>query len=112
MKSQTLKLIACLLLSTAQLLANQSQEKKDALRIEPGVPIERKLSGGEADTFEIDLETDRFIHVVLNQRGIDVTVSLVDPQGKEVVAVNSPTDIRDPERLCYVTETAGPYRII
>ena len=123
MKIRTLKLttlcavgglVACVLLSTIQARPNssQSQAKKDVLRIELGVPVERRLSGGETNTYEINLETDRFIHLILDQRGIDVVLSLIDPQGREVIAVNSPNDTRGPERLWYVSETAGLYRII
>jgi len=109
-------------LAQSQLLAASMQEtvntsrhiedKKDTLRIELGVPVERTLSGGEVHTYEINLKVDQFINLVVDQRGIDVVVTLLGPDGKQIVEVDSPNGSRGPEPVWYVSAAAGTHKVV
>ncbi|HUE83938.1 MAG TPA: tetratricopeptide repeat protein, partial [Pyrinomonadaceae bacterium] len=76
-----------------------------------GKPIEKELKGGETHSYEIRMAAGQFLHVVVDQRGIDVVVTLLGPEGKSLIRVDSPNSNRGPEPLLAIAETAGKYRI-
>ena len=47
----------------------------------PGQPVERLIAGGESHTFQINLSVGQFMRVVVEQKGINVAVALVAPDG-------------------------------
>src|SRR3982751_103132 len=65
---------------------------RDGVRkLEPEHPIEVALKGGEGDRYEVALQTGQYVHLVADQRGIDVTLRLKAPDGTTVLEVDSPT---------------------
>lgn len=85
--------------------------QSDATLLEPGRPIERRLAGGESHFYQLLLGADQYLHVVVDQRGIDVVVALFGPDGKKLIEVDSPNGTQGPEPIYYVTEVAGVYRL-
>ena len=83
----------------------------DDLELTLGKPIERTLSGNEAHSYKIVLAANQYLHVVVEQRGIDVVVALFAPDGKKVAEVDSPNGTQGPEPILFVAETAGNYRL-
>ncbi len=79
--------------------------------LEPGPPHERRLSGDETHRYRLALDAGDFLHLVVEQRGVDLVVSLLDPRGRELLAVDSPTGVHGAEALFAVAETAGTYRV-
>src|SRR4030095_7534991 len=64
-------------------------QTKDVIRqLEPGQTVERELTGGESHTYQITLQAGQFLRIVLEQKGIDVVVTLIAPDGKQAVDVN------------------------
>ena len=49
-----------------------------------GKPIERELAGGQSHAYQIALAAGQYLHVVAEQRGIDVVVTLFGPDGKKL----------------------------
>jgi CHAT domain-containing protein/Tfp pilus assembly protein PilF len=86
---------------------NQSAVRK----LEVGKPIERELKGGETHTYEIALEAGQFINAIVEQRGIDVAVQVVAPNGKQLMEVDSPNGDKGDEPVTLITEAAGVYRV-
>lgn len=80
-------------------------------RFETGKPFEGRLAGGEVQTLRVHLEANQFLHVVVNQRGIDVVVSVIDPGGKKVFEVDSPNGTDGPETVRIISSTEGDYRV-
>ena len=74
-------------------------------------PVERPLAGGETHTFKLALAAERYLHMSVDQRGIDVVVRLFAPGGDELISADSPTGARGDEVLTAVTPTAGEYRL-
>jgi hypothetical protein len=74
-----------LLLLTLSLLAGtpSAQTDRDAPRLELGKPFERELAGGAAHSYYIMLAANQFLHVVVEQKGIDVIVALFAPDSKK-----------------------------
>jgi len=79
--------------------------------LEPGKPISEELSGGLARSYRLSLTAGQYVYVVVEQHGIDVVVTLFGPDGKEVIAIDSPNGTEGPEPLRVVVETSGDYRL-
>ena len=76
-----------------------------------GIPMERELTGGQAYSYQISLLAEQYLHIIIEQRGIDVGVTLIAPDGKKLIEVDSPNGSSGEEILAWVTEAAGNYRI-
>src|SRR5262249_37013769 len=88
-----------------------AQERQDLRALEPGNPIEKKLAGGEAHSYMVILTAGQFLHVIVDQRGIDVVVALYGPDGQKLTEVDSPNGAQGPEPVFFVSEAAGSYRL-
>jgi len=84
--------------------------KQIVATLELGKPVERELQGGGTDTYEIKVKKGQFLHVVAEQRGIDVVLVVSDPQGKILVQADSPNAAWGPEPVSLIAETLGMYR--
>src|SRR6266404_311977 len=79
--------------------------------LEPGVQTESEINGGESKTFGISLRTDRYVHVIVQQEGIDVDVMVYGPNGDKQSEVDRPNGIYGPEALSLITKQDGLYRL-
>ena len=77
-----------------------------------GTPIDRQLGSGQSHTFNVTLEQNTFIQVVVEQRGIDVLVKVTNPEGKNLGDFDTPNGADGPENVSFVAATAGTYRLI
>ncbi|MEP7339751.1 MAG: CHAT domain-containing protein [Acidobacteriota bacterium] len=73
--------------------------------------IEKTLAGGEAHSYRVLAQTGQFLRVVVQQRGIDVKLTLFAPDGKQILEVDSPNGEQGPETASVITTAAGEYRI-
>jgi CHAT domain-containing protein len=100
----------------AQAMAEAKQAEQgrqpEAQRLELGKPVERELAGGQSHAYQIALAEGQFLQAVAEQRGIDVTITLLDPAGNNLVDVNSPNGTKGPESVLWVAATSGAYRLI
>jgi CHAT domain-containing protein/tetratricopeptide (TPR) repeat protein len=81
-----------------------------AIQLVPGVPIERELAGGEAHAYQIALVSGQYLRVVVDQRGINVVVRLLGPDGQQLAEMDSAKTTRGQESISVVAETSGDYR--
>ncbi len=65
--------------------------------LETGKPIERELAGGQQHLYQLSLSAGQYLHVVVEQRGIDVVVTLFGPTGQKLLEVDSPNGTQGPE---------------
>src|SRR5215471_13591060 len=71
-----LLLIACL----------QSVAKAQGLHVlDPGKPVEREIAGGESHTYEIKLTAGQFMQVIVEQKSIDVALTLNGADSKLLI---------------------------
>ncbi len=63
---------------------NAHRKQQDEVELTLGKPIERNLAGNEAHSYKIVLAANQYLHVVVEQRGIDVVVALFAPDGKKI----------------------------
>jgi CHAT domain-containing protein/Tfp pilus assembly protein PilF len=87
----------------------QSAQETDSL--EPGKPIERELSGGQSHSYKITMISGQYLHVVVDQRGIDVALALFAPDGKKISEVDSEHQVEGSETVSVIAEAPGAYLI-
>jgi CHAT domain-containing protein/predicted negative regulator of RcsB-dependent stress response len=75
--------------------------------LELSKPIERELSGGESHFYKITTISGQYLHIVVEQRGIDVALALVAPDGKKVSEADSEHLIEGSETMSAITEAPG-----
>src|SRR6185369_11279706 len=90
--------------------SNQTAQN-DVPILEPGTPISRELSGGAVHSYQIVLAARQFLRVAVDQRGIDLIVTLSDPNGKRIAGVDSRVGLYGTENASLISETAGNYRL-
>lgn len=78
--------------------------------LERGKPIERELAGGQVHSYTIDLTPDQFLHAIVEQRGIDVVVTLFAPTGEKLAEVDSPNGTQGVEPVVLIVEAPGAHR--
>jgi CHAT domain-containing protein/Tfp pilus assembly protein PilF len=80
-----------------------------------GAAIERPMAGGESHVYRIEARIEARpgarLLVTVDQRGIDVVVEARQPDGKTLIAVDSPTDSQGPESALLPEEASGPLEI-
>jgi CHAT domain-containing protein/tetratricopeptide (TPR) repeat protein len=80
-------------------------------RLEPDQSLEKTLAGGHSDTFEIAAAAGQFLHIVVEQLGIDVALTLSGPNGKQIGSMDSPNGAFGLEQISAIADTAGSYRL-
>lgn len=86
--------------------AQTSEELLDASK-----PVERKIAGGENHYYRIMLVADQYVRLVVDQRGINVSVKLYQPDGKLVAESNRLIGAYGPETISWVAGTSGFYKL-
>src|SRR6266511_511491 len=89
--------------------AAESAQGTDSL--EPGKPVERELSGGQSHSYKITMISGQYLHVVVDQRGIDVAVALFTPDGKKISDADSEHLVERSETVSAIAEAPGVYLI-
>ncbi len=82
-----------------------------SLSLEPNNAIEREIGAGETHSFTLNLTAGQYAHVVVDQRGVDVVVSIFAPNGTKVAQVDMPNGNSGPEPVSLMAETTGAYRV-
>ncbi len=79
--------------------------------LESGKAVEREIAGGESHTFQIKLTAGQFMRVVVEQKGLDVAITLEGPDGKQVAEADL-TGSSGTESLSYEAAASGDYRLM
>jgi enterochelin esterase family protein len=79
--------------------------------LEMGKPIDREIGKGETHTYEVVVPPGRLVSGVIDQRGVDVVVRLIDPSGATVATIDGDTGPHGPEPWTLDGKTPGTWRI-
>jgi CHAT domain-containing protein/tetratricopeptide (TPR) repeat protein len=79
--------------------------------LELGKPIEREMRGGETHSYRIHAAPGQFVRVVVLQEGIDVSVMLLDSEGKQFLIVDSMNGSYGPESASIIAEESGDMQL-
>lgn len=89
----------------------QQQNENSPVKLEPGRPVNREIAGGQTHTYLIDAYADQYLHVVVEQRGINVVLELLGPEGKKLIEVDWTDGTRGRETAHVIVATSGVYRL-
>ena len=98
--------------STPQPQDTAAQSKTAITVLASGQPIEREISGGQTQSYRIALSAGQFVNVTIEQRGVDVAEEAFAPDGKLIAQFDSELRPQEAERVEFVAETAGVYRLV
>src|SRR5208337_1237505 len=87
--------------------AGPNGSNQNGERLGQGKRFKGKLRGGQAHSYSIPAGAGQFVHVVVEEKRIDVVVTLLDPSGKQVAQMQMPG--RDP--ISIVAESSGEFRL-
>ena len=73
--------------------------------------MEGELKGGKSDSYQITLAADQYLSVAVEQRGIDLVVTLLRPDSKELLKADTVKSKQGSELLTMIAEVSGNYRI-
>jgi CHAT domain-containing protein/tetratricopeptide (TPR) repeat protein len=76
-----------------------------------GTAIDARIRAGETQVWRLSLSAGQYAGLVVDQRGVDVTVDLFDPAGRLERTVDSPQGARVPEPVPISTGTAGTWEV-
>ncbi len=112
-RSASLKLV--LLLTAALACGALSLHKTDAQDAPKQLPLladgRHEIKGGDSHSYRINLAAGQFLHALIEQQGIDVTVSVFKPDGSALSYSDSPNDRFGSEPALMIAETSGEYRV-
>src|ERR1044071_2401940 len=89
----------------------QNVDERDVQLLDASQPITRNLRGCEYHYFRILFRSGQYSRIVVNQRGIDVSVKLYQPDGKIVAQSNRMTGAYGPETISWLSESGGFYKL-
>lgn len=96
--------VACVLLCGSVATAQQ--------QILVGQPIAREMKGGEEHAYQVKLSAGQYARVIVDQKGIDVVLTLLGTDGKPVLEVdNNLSGTRGMEVLSLLAEAGGDYQL-
>jgi CHAT domain-containing protein len=98
-------------LRTQPAASNRRPGLRRTFQLTAGPGVERLLAGGDTDVYNVDLEAGQFLAAVVDQRGIDVSVDVVDPDSRRLFRADSPNGSFGPEVIDLVAERGGRYRL-
>ncbi|HEY7546700.1 MAG TPA: CHAT domain-containing protein, partial [Blastocatellia bacterium] len=79
--------------------------------LETGKPVEREMEGAGTHSYTVSLASGQYLRVAVEQRGIDVAVALIGPDGTKLNEIDSPNGLNGPELLSVIADKAGLYRL-
>lgn len=77
----------------------------------PGARISGRLASGEVHAYGIELSEKTYLFAQVEQRGVDVAVSVTDPAGQLILEVDSPNASQGSEPVPLVASRSGSHRI-
>lgn len=109
------------LIAADSAIASRSQEDKPGRTsvvafnqrrtIAPGEILTRHMDAGATHVYELTLAAQQFAEIVVEQKGIDVEVRAISPDGTLYVLTDNPNGFYGRETVSIVAKVSGTYRI-
>lgn len=95
--------------SAALTVCGQTQPPNEVRELLPSQTIEREMTGAETHRYKFDLQANEFFQVRVEQKGVDVTLKLLDANGKTLATMDSPNGKEGFETLTWVATNSGSF---
>ena len=82
-----------------------------ASELRVGESITRELRAGDVQKFTLHADAGHYIHVVLQQKGVDAAISLIAPNGAEVANSDRPNGRFGAEEVAHISTVRGEYGV-
>lgn len=92
--------------ASAQCTAQEAAAPLDLNKI-----VERRLGGTECHHYRVVIAEGHFVHLRVEQRGVDVVLRFYAPDGRELLRVDTPNGIRGLETVDFIADRDGEYRL-
>ncbi|HSR53621.1 MAG TPA: CHAT domain-containing protein [Acidobacteriota bacterium] len=73
--------------------------------------FQNALAGQQSHVYPVELGSGTYLHVRVQQQGIDVVLRLSDPQERILIEADSPTGAGGDEELHYLAQNKGTYQL-
>ncbi len=87
----------------------QTQQSTDVRELPSNQTFQREMTGAETHRYNFDLKANEFFQVRVEQKGVDVSLKLLDADGKTLATMDSPNGKAGPETLSFVSGKAGSF---
>src|SRR5437660_673901 len=108
-------LAAAILLAAAPLVARTPQSgvapADSPALLKPGPAIERTLQASERHNYDIELQSGQYATLTVDQHGIDVVITVLDPSGAPVAVFDDEMRKDAREHVGFVADATRPYRV-
>ena len=101
----------CLAIVVLLIALKSSAAQTAPIALELSKPIECTINAGETHSYTLNLRSGQYAHLTVDQRGVDVVVSIYTPDGTKVAQVDMPNGDKGVEPVFLVAETSGAYRV-
>ncbi len=101
-------LAACFALT---LLLAPPAAAQDGTPLAAGVSVADTLPPGETRTYPLDVDAEWFVSGRVEQDGVEVTLTITDPEGETAEQVESSLGVGAPVTFSFTTDAQGTYRI-
>ncbi len=111
--------VAILLLLTGYAVAfaslpfpsSAASSQREIGTLEYKIPVERELAGGQTHSYRISLNAGQYVRVMVEQKGIDVAMTLFSPDGAKLAEIILPHTLQGRKVIIAVTAAAGNHRL-
>ena len=69
------------------------------------------IEAGDVRSHELEMAPGDFLHLRVDQQGIDLRLRLLSPEGAEIYAVDRPNGLHGPEEILEIVQQRGVYRL-
>lgn len=95
----------------APIFEKPGQEAKVHQFLKLGERLTSEIKGGATQSFNISLAKNEFAEIAVEQRGVVLLATLVDPDGRKVIELDYPAGGHGPIYLSVIATTARTYRL-
>ncbi len=88
-----------------------TEVENNASPLNPGEVLTRTIKANQRHIFRVSLAPQQYVHVEVDQKGVDLVVTLLDPNNALVVERDSPNSKFGPEPVSAVAQSAGTYSV-
>lgn len=81
-------------------------------RLRRGRSHARKLTPDVIHSYSFHLRPGEFLHLIFDQKTVDITVDVVDPWERKILSVDALNGSAGPEDVPFVAESKGVYRVL
>ena len=84
----------------------------DITPLAPGGLIEREIRPGETHRYRIEVREGEYVQADIDQRGVEVTATVIDPGSRTLMAVSRPAAEYGPRPVAWLAAASGSHQVV